>query len=182
MRHDRTDPGTNAAPRADWNPELQRAQTEDGGRELRDRELTDRELRNRELRDPELRDPALRDAALRDPDGVDVRIADGRAGDPIAADRRMTADGRMAGARADGVAGSWQDIKGRFVDDPQGAIAAGEALVRTAVDDKVRALTAELEALCARDRGEDESSTETLRTRLIRYQAFCERLAGATAH
>jgi len=181
VRHDHTDPGTSATAREGWNPELQRAQTEDGEHELPDRELTDRELRNRELRDPELRDPALRDPALRDPAGVDVRMADGRAGDPIAADRRMTTAGAPTGARPDGVAGSWQDIKGRFVDDPQGALEAAEALVRTAVDDKVRALNAELESLCARDRGEDASATETLRTRLLRYQAYCERLAGATA-
>jgi len=41
----------------------------------------------------------------------------------------------------DGVApSSWQDIKSRFVDDPAGAVAAAEELVRRTVEDKVRAL------------------------------------------
>jgi molybdopterin synthase catalytic subunit len=78
---------------------------------------------------------------------------------------------------------TWHEIKSRFVDDPAGAIAAAEGLVRQAVDDKVRALQAEAAALCARDRGEEEeASTETLRTRLIRYQGYCERLGGSSVH
>jgi hypothetical protein len=71
---------------------------------------------------------------------------------------------------------SWRDIKGRFVDDPAGAISAAEELVRLAVDHKVRALKDEAAALCAHDTG-DAPSTEALRTRLIDYQAYCERLA-----
>jgi hypothetical protein len=72
----------------------------------------------------------------------------------------------------------WRDIKSRFVDDPAGAIAAAEECVHQVVDRRVRALQDEVTALCARERDEDESSTETLRNRLIRYQAYCERLAG----
>jgi hypothetical protein len=85
------------------------------------------------------------------------------------------------------VATSWQDIKSRFVDDPSGAIAAAEDLVQRAVDDRVRALEDRVRALkdeaaqlCARDGDDDPSSTEALRTRLIRYREYCERLAGTS--
>ena len=78
---------------------------------------------------------------------------------------------------------SWQDIKSRFVDDPAGAIAAAERLVQQAVEDRIRALRDEAAAVCAPDGdGDDASSTETLRTRLLRYQQLCERLAGAAVH
>jgi hypothetical protein len=91
---------------------------------------------------------------------------------------------RRAGSPADGgvAVGSWQDIKSRFVDDPAGAIEAAEQLVRSALEQRVRALQDEAAAICARERDEDASSTETLRTRLIRYQQYCENLARSTAH
>jgi hypothetical protein len=89
---------------------------------------------------------------------------------------------RRAGS-APGMTGSaWQDIKSRFVDDPKGAIAAAEQLVQQAVETRVRALEDEAAAVCARDRDasdDDDGSTEALRTRLIRYQQYCERLAGS---
>ena len=72
---------------------------------------------------------------------------------------------------------SWQDIKSRFVDDPAGAIAAAEDLVRRAMEQRMRALKDEAEALCARGRDDDASSTEAMRTRLIRYQEYCNRRA-----
>jgi len=71
---------------------------------------------------------------------------------------------------------SWQDIKSRFVDDPSGAIAAAEERVHRAVEQRVRAIEEEAEALCAKGGDGDESSTENLRTRLIRYEEYCERL------
>lgn len=88
---------------------------------------------------------------------------------------------RRAGSPAEpGVAAaSWQDIKSRFVDDPAGAIAAAEDLVRRAVEHKIDALNAEAAALYARDAGDEPPSTEALRTRLIEYQAHYERLVGA---
>jgi hypothetical protein len=75
-------------------------------------------------------------------------------------------------------AGSWQDIKSRFVDDPAGAIAAAEQLVQRTVDDKVRTLKDEAAALCARARDDGEQSTENLRARLLSCQAYCERLTS----
>jgi hypothetical protein len=87
------------------------------------------------------------------------------------------------GQPVDGVAmTSWQDIKSRFVDDPARAIADAEALVQQAFEQRVRALKDEAAALRAQDRDEDGGSTETLRTRLIRYQAYCERVAGPGTH
>lgn len=81
------------------------------------------------------------------------------------------------------VSSSWDDIKGRFVDDPAGAVAAAERLVQAAVEEKVRRLKDEATAVCgaARD-DEDSSSTEALRTRLLRCQEYCESLARTSAH
>lgn len=70
---------------------------------------------------------------------------------------------------------SWEAIKSRFVDDPAGAIAAAEQLVRQALNQRVRALQAEAETLCAPNRDDEASSTEAMRTRLIRYQQYCSR-------
>ncbi|HEU4732858.1 MAG TPA: hypothetical protein VFT22_33415 [Kofleriaceae bacterium] len=109
-------------------------------------------------------------------------------------DRRDRAS-RSGAAAAAGMPGtSWQDIKSRFVDDPAGAVAAAEQLVQQAVEAKVRALQQEAADMCAADRGDggvgnagdergaDAANTEMLRTRLIRYQEYCERLAGSSLH
>jgi hypothetical protein len=93
-----------------------------------------------------------------------------RAGSPSP----MAMDGRSAG--------SWQDIKGRFVDDPAAAIAAAEELVRLALEQRVRALKEEAAAIVAPGGDEESSSTEGMRTRLIRYQEYCERLAQTALH
>jgi hypothetical protein len=90
--------------------------------------------------------------------------------------------GRIARAASES-GSSWQDIKSRFVDDPKGAIEAAEQLVQQAVDERVRAMQAEASAICAREREEDdgdEASTEGMRTRLIRYQQYCERLSDSS--
>ena len=90
---------------------------------------------------------------------------------------------RRAGSEPGATGGAWQDIKSRFVDDPKGAIAAAEQLVQQALEARVRALQDEATTVCARDRDvDDESSTEALRTRLIRYQQYCERLGDTAMH
>jgi len=71
---------------------------------------------------------------------------------------------------------SWQDIKSRFVDDPAGAVAAAQDLVRRAVEDKIRRLKEEEAGLDRLSGKEDPSSTEGLRAKLIRYQSFVEGL------
>ena len=79
---------------------------------------------------------------------------------------------------------SWQDIKGRFVDDPAGAIAAAEQLLERALEERIRALHDEAAQLRVRNgEGDDDaSSTEALRARLLRYQEYCERLTSASVH
>jgi hypothetical protein len=73
----------------------------------------------------------------------------------------------------------WSGIKSRFVDDPAGAVAAAEQLVRQAVDERIRELEDEAAAVQAHD---EDASTEALRNRLIRYQAYCQRLASSALH
>jgi hypothetical protein len=114
-------------------------------------------------------------------------LADRRRGDT--ADGTTTADGGTAdrttaeGPSVDGaIVDSWQDIKSRFVDDPSGALAAAEQLVRMTVEHKIRALKDEAAAVCAAERDDDPTSTEAQRTRLLRYQEYCERLAAASIH
>ena len=97
-------------------------------------------------------------------------------------DRRVRAGSPSPTAMTQAGATSWQDIKSRFVDDPAGALAAAEELVRLAVEQRVRTLEAEAAALLEQERDEDASSTEGRRTRLIRYQEYCQRLAGSAAH
>ena len=74
----------------------------------------------------------------------------------------------------------WLGIKSQFVDDPAGAIAAAEQLVRQAVDERIRELQDEAAAVYAHD--DEDASTEALRNRLIRYHAYCQRLAGSALH
>jgi len=123
------------------------------------------------------------------PDGRNAELSEQQRrdiaeGDPELRDRDLPDRENRAGTRReDGFsANPWQDIKSRFVDDPAGALAAAEELVQSAVEDKVRALKSEAASICAPDRNEDASSTENLRTRLIRYQAYCEHLAGTGRH
>ena len=99
------------------------------------------------------------------------------------ADMQDGGAGLRAGSQGEGGAtGSWQDIKGRFVDDPAGALSAAEQLVRQAVEDRVREIEDEAAAICAPQRYGDASSTEALRTRLLRCQEYCERLARSGLH
>jgi hypothetical protein len=74
----------------------------------------------------------------------------------------------------------WLDLKSRFVDDPAGAVADAERLVQQAVDERIRELRDEVAAVFRLE--DDDASTEALRNRLIRYQAYCQRLAGRALH
>ncbi len=78
----------------------------------------------------------------------------------------------------------WLGLKSRFVDDPAGAVADAEQLVRQAVDERIRELQDEAAAVLAHDDEDSngDASTEGLRNRLIRYQAYCQRLAGRALH
>ena len=74
----------------------------------------------------------------------------------------------------------WLAIKSRFVDDPAGAVADAEQLVREAVDQRIRELQDEAAGVYTHD--DEDASTEGLRNRMIRYQAYCQRLAGSELH
>jgi hypothetical protein len=113
-------------------------------------------------------DAAMRESSMRDDNDGNAMPRRERAGSPRPAE--------LEGAS------SWQDIKSRFVDDPAGAIAAAEELVRLAMERRVRALKEEMTALCARDHDEESTSTEGMRTRLIRYQEYCDQLGRSTLH
>jgi hypothetical protein len=112
---------------------------------------------------------------------VPGRMDTGNDGAPLRRGERAGSPSPTALENRD-AAGSWQDIKGRFVDDPAGAIKAAEELVRLALEQRIRALKDEAAALCAEASDQDASSTEGLRTRLIRYQQYCERLAETAMH
>ena len=88
--------------------------------------------------------------------------------------------GAVVRERTERSADPWLAIKGRFVDDPAGAVADAEQLVREAVDQRIRELQAE--ATGVYDHDDEDASTEGLRNRLIRYQAYCQRLAGSELH
>jgi hypothetical protein len=154
VRPDQTDPGTNRmTPRTDgWNPNP--ADADDGA----DTRMRDDEAR---MRDDEAR---MRDDEAR------MR------------ERRMRAGSPSPTAMTEAGATSWRDIKSRFVDDPEGAVAAAEELVRLAVEQRMRALKDEMSAVLAQQPDDDGSSTEARRTRLIRYQEYCERIAQSAAH
>jgi hypothetical protein len=79
-------------------------------------------------------------------------------------------------------ASTWREIKGRFVDDPEGALAAAEELVRAAVDERVRRLKYGFEELRASEPAEGASATEERRARLLRYEAYYEHIRGPTPH
>ena len=97
-------------------------------------------------------------------------------------ERRGRAASPSPTAMTEAGATSWQDIKSRFVDDPEGAVAAAEELVRLAVEQRMRRLKDEMTAMLAQQPDDDGSSTEARRTRLIRYQEYCERMAQSAAH
>jgi enoyl-CoA hydratase/carnithine racemase len=78
----------------------------------------------------------------------------------------------------------WQDIKSRFVDDPAAALSAADDLVRQVIEDKIRRLKEEHEELRrgGQEGADPASATEDMRTRLVRYQAYYERILGVTEH
>ncbi len=109
----------------------------------------------------------------------DDRTGDVERGEPI--DRDVDEE---VGVRRGAIASTstWQEIKSRFVDDPEGALAAAEDLVRSAVEERVRRLKQGLDELGVREAGEGASATEERRTRLIRYQAYYDSIRGPTTH
>jgi hypothetical protein len=130
------------------------------------------------------------DARMRDVDGrmrdADERMRQDevrmRENDARMREHRSRAGSPSPTAMTEAGATSWQDIKSRFVDDPEGAVAAAEELVRLAVEQRMRTLKDEMSSLLAQQPDDDGTPTEARRTRLIRYQEYCERMAQSAAH
>jgi hypothetical protein len=75
--------------------------------------------------------------------------------------------------------GRWQDIQGRFVDDPRRAVEDADALVAAVMQRLADGFAEERERLEAMwGRGEDVG-TEDLRVALQRYRSFFQRLLSA---
>jgi hypothetical protein len=125
---------------------------------------------------------------------TDDTVADGRADDTAATDRaaeRDTTTADRAGdsgattadadagplvADSDGFQRQWEQIQGRFVDEPRGAVEDADALVATVMQQVADGFASERERLEAQwGRGED-ISTEDLRVSLQRYRSFFQRL------
>jgi hypothetical protein len=120
------------------------------------------------------RDAATADAGARDPDAA--------ATDTGARDRDTGATGGTdedAGQlldESDEYQRRWEQIQGRFVDEPRGAVEDADALVATVMQRLAEGFAVERERLEAQwGRGED-ISTEDLRVALMRYRSFFQRL------
>lgn len=80
---------------------------------------------------------------------------------------------------SDGVAlfARWEQIQGRFVDEPRRAVEEADALVGHVVHDLSQAFAGQRERLEQQWKAGDDVSTEDLRRALQRYRAFFRRLA-----
>jgi hypothetical protein len=91
-------------------------------------------------------------------------------------------DGRQplfAGEDADRFREQWQEIQGRFVDDPRRAVEEGDSLVATLMQRLAETFADERSNLEKQWDGEGDVSTEDLRVALQRYRSFFDRLLSA---
>jgi uridylate kinase len=70
----------------------------------------------------------------------------------------------------------WNDIQGKFVDEPGTAVMQADALVSEVVEKITRVYTDEHNALKSQWRDDNNVSTEDLRQTLQRYRSFFNRL------
>jgi hypothetical protein len=125
---------------------------------------------------------ATDEAATRDPRHSHDEPATGdpaagsRADDTAATAPDRADDAGPLVADSDGFQRQWEQIQGRFVDEPRGAVEDADALVATVMQQVADAFASERERLEAHwGRGED-ISTEDLRVSLQRYRSFFQRL------
>jgi hypothetical protein len=85
----------------------------------------------------------------------------------------------FAGEDADRFRQQWQEIQGRFVDDPRRAVEDGDALVATLMQRLAETFADERANLEKQWDGEGDVSTEELRVALQRYRSFFDRLLSA---
>jgi hypothetical protein len=119
--------------------------------------------------------PAAQDAAY----DRDTTTADSGGADTAASADASAGDQAGAGALVEGsddFQRRWEQIQGRFVDEPRGAVEDADALVATVMQRLAEGFAVERERLEAQwGRGED-ISTEDLRVSLQRYRSFFQRL------
>ncbi|MFP5371324.1 MAG: hypothetical protein ACLGI3_11335 [Actinomycetes bacterium] len=72
----------------------------------------------------------------------------------------------------------WEQIQGRFVDEPRLAVEEADGLVGQVVDDLSRAFADQRERLEHQWKAGQDVSTEDLRRALQRYRAFFQRLVA----
>jgi hypothetical protein len=88
---------------------------------------------------------------------------------------RMEPDPLFAPDSAGNFRSRWDAVQRSFVDDPQGAVRAGDELVG-AVIESLRATFADQRAEFEKTPNREGCSTEELRLALRRYRSFFERL------
>jgi hypothetical protein len=81
--------------------------------------------------------------------------------------------------RATGFRERWNDIQGRFVDEPQSSVQEADQLVSEVIRDLEDSFAAQREGLERQWQGGGEASTEDLRVALQGYRSFFVRLLGA---
>ena len=70
----------------------------------------------------------------------------------------------------------WDEIQGRFVDDPRGAVGEADELVSTVIGELESSFHSRRDSLEAGWQEGDETSTESLRLALQAYRSFFGRL------
>ena len=70
----------------------------------------------------------------------------------------------------------WDEIQGRFVDDPRGAVREADELVSTVIGELESSFRSRRDSLEAGWQEGDETSTESLRLALQAYRSFFGRL------
>ena len=85
----------------------------------------------------------------------------------------------FAGEDADRFRQQWQEIQGRFVDDPRRAVEEGDSLVATLMQRLAETFADERANLEKQWDGAGDVSTEDLRVAVQRYRSFFERLLAA---
>ncbi len=73
----------------------------------------------------------------------------------------------------------WDEIQGRFVDDPRGAVREADELVSTVIGELESSFHSRRDSLEAGWQQGDDTSTESLRLALQAYRSFFGRLLNA---
>jgi hypothetical protein len=100
-------------------------------------------------------------------------------GDNAEPDKQEGRQPLFAGEDADRFREQWQEIQGRFVDDPRRAVEEGDSLVATLMQQLAETFADERANLEKQWDGEGDASTEDLRIALQRYRSFFDRLLSA---